>query len=66
MRDTTLAKTNNPADRFEGDWASKVELHDTINTFESITTQEYLWYRQIENAIWNLNYKSDIPLHGSN
>ena len=59
--DTTLAKTNIAADRFEGDWSSIVELHDTINTFESITTQNFVVPPNRE-CYMELNYKSDIPL----
>lgn len=58
--DTTFIKTNNPADVFEEDWASKVELNDSINSFESITTQEYLIPPNRE-CYMELNYKSDIP-----
>lgn len=59
--DTTFAKTNNLADKFEGDWSSIVELNDTIKSFESITTQNYVAPPNRE-CYMELNYKSDIPL----
>ncbi|MCC7028994.1 MAG: hypothetical protein IT257_01725 [Chitinophagaceae bacterium] len=58
--DTTFTKTNNPAEVYEESWASKVELHDTVNTFESITTQDFLLPPNKE-CYMELNYKSDIP-----
>jgi hypothetical protein len=58
--DTSFTKTNNPAEVFEESWSSKVELYDTVKTFESITTQEFLLPPNKE-CYMELNYKSDIP-----
>ncbi len=58
--DTTFTKTNNPVEVFEGDWSSKVELHDTITEFESISTQDYSIPPNRE-CYMELNYKSEIP-----
>lgn len=58
--DTTFVKTNLPSEVFEGDWSSKVELHDTVKSFSSITTQEFMIPPNRE-CYMELNYKSDIP-----
>lgn len=59
--DTTFSKTNNPTEVFEGDWSAKVNLHDTITTFTSITSQEYLLPAYSE-CYMELNYKTDGPM----
>ncbi len=58
--DTTFTKTNTPADVFEESWASKVELNETVKSFESITNQDFSLPPNRE-CYMELNYKSDIP-----
>lgn len=58
--DTTFVKTSVPSEVFEDDWSAKAELNDSVTSFESITTQEYLIPPNRE-CYMELNYKSDIP-----
>lgn len=56
----SFEKTNDPSEVYEESWSSKVELHDTVSTFESITSQDYLIPPNRE-CYMELNYKSSIP-----
>jgi len=58
--DTTLTKTNNPSDVFEGDWSARMDLSSTDPTGESITSTEYFLTPNRE-CYMELNYKSDVP-----
>jgi len=57
--DSSFARTKDPTEVFEDEWSGKIDLHDTINYVEIITSKEFFLPINRE-AYLELNYKSDI------
>lgn len=58
--DTTIVRTDNPADVFEGNWSGKIELSTSHPTGECITSQAFSLPPN-RDAYLEMNYKSDVP-----
>lgn len=59
--DSSITRTNDPTEVFEEDWSGKIDLHDSIDYVEIITSQEYMLPPNKE-AYMELTYKSDIDI----
>lgn len=58
--DTSIIKTGEPSEVFEGDWSGKMVLTTDNPTGEAITSQEF-YLTPNRDAYMELNYKSDMP-----
>jgi hypothetical protein len=58
--DTSIEKTNNVSEIFEGIWSGKINLNDTIKTASSIMINPFQMKSGKEYFL-ELNYKADIP-----
>lgn len=59
--DTTLEKTNNVTDVFEGDYSGIVHLTTDKSLFECKSIEEFVFPSNGKPVYVELNYKSDIP-----
>lgn len=57
--DTTMIRSNNAADKFEGDWTGKIYFKDSIDDAECITSTAFN-LPPLREAYMELNYKCDI------
>lgn len=57
--DSNIIRSSDPANKFEEDWVGLIDLHDSINDIQAITSTEYALTPN-KDAYVEFHYKSDI------